>query len=338
MQFGVMVLPSGWRGTPDARVYAQVVEQAQAAEELGYDSVWLTEHHFTQYGRPGISPLATGIAMRTRRIRIGTAVYVLPIHHPLAIAADAAVVDILSGGRLDFGVGRGYQPEELLAFGVDFETCRDRHNEALEIIVQAWTRGEIEYDGRFWQIPHREFRPLPLQQPHPPIWQPIVSPVSFEESVRLKKHAIMGSYASPLEKVERSYRTWYETIDRLGADRGAFQSMCPVLVHVADTDAEARRRCQESFVWNARMFGSLIEPGRPDLKQYYADVTFDFIYDHCALIGTPDRVAGQVEWLKERGVAHLVCLMNVGDMDHEAVLDSMERFASEIIPRHRAGR
>lgn len=332
MKFSVMFLPSGWKGTPEERVYGQVLEQAQAAEDLGYHGVWLTEHHLTQYGSPGISLIATAITMRTRRIRIGTAVYVLPLHHPLEIAEEAAVVDILSGGRLDFGVGRGYQPEELYAFGADFETCRERHNEALEIILQAWMSGEIEYEGKFWSIPHREFRPLPCQKPYPPVWQPIVSPVSFEESVRLKKNAIMGSYLSPLKRIEQSFGTWFDTLDRCGVPRDSLQTLCPVVVHIAESEAEARRNCEASYLWNARTFGSLIEPGRPELKRYYAELTFDDAFERCSLSGTSEQVLKQVAWLQSVGVSHVACLMNIADMDHAAVLRSMELFARDVIP------
>lgn len=330
-----MFLLSGWKGTSDERIYRQAIEQAQAAEGLGYDGVWLTEHHFTQYGRPCCSLLATAIAMRTRRIRIGTAVYVLPLHHPIDIAEEAAVLDILSGGRLDFGVGRGYQPEELFAFGVDFETSRERHDEALKIILYAWQHGEIEHEGRFWTIPRREFRPLPIQKPYPPLWQPIVSPASFEEAIRFGKNAIMGSYLSPLARIEASYAKWFETMDRCDAPRDSLRTLCPVVVHVADSAAEARENCQASYLWNARTFGSLIEPGRPELKQYYANLAFDDAFYECSLSGTPDLVARQVERLQSAGVSHIACLMNIADMDHSAVLRSMELFATEVAPQFR---
>lgn len=332
MKFGVLFLASGWKGTPDKEVYHQVLEQAEAAEELGFDSVWLTEHHFTQYGRPGLSPMAAAIAMRTRRVRIGTAVYLLPIHHPLDIAEEAAVVDILSNGRLDFGVGRGYQPEELLVYGADPATIRERHNEALEIIRAAWLNGEIEYDGRFWKIPRREFRPLPLQKPHPPIWQPIISSGSYEEAVRLGKNAIFGLSLIPLKSAEHYYKTWRGTLSRLGASREAFRDMCVVMVHVAETDAEARANSEESCIWLARMFGSLIEPARAEFKKQLAELSFQEIYENRSLIGSAERVLEGTRWLRDLGCSQMVAFMNFGDLEHKKVLRSMELFAKTVFP------
>jgi len=335
VKFGVLFLPSGWKGTSEERVYLNTLGEAEAAEALGYDSVWLTEHRFTQYGRPGVSPLAAAIAARTRRIRIGTSVYVLPLHHPLEIAEDAAVIDILSGGRLDFGVGRGYQPEELLAFEVDFETSRERHNEALEVILQAWTTGKVEHEGRYWRIPPRDFRPLPLQKPHPPVWQPIVSPSSFDETVKLRKNAIIGSYMSPLSRFEQGYKAWFEALDRNGVARSELQVVSSLVVHVAETEAEARKNCEESYIWNARTFGGLIEPGRPEIKKYYADVSYDFIVQAGSLTGTPDHVREGIKQLQAYGLDYVVGFMNVADMDHQAVLRSMELFAKEVMPHFR---
>ncbi len=335
MKFGLLFLPSGWKGTTDHAIYHQLLEQACLAEELGYDSVWLTEHRFTQYGRPAVSPLAAAIAARTSRIRIGSSVYVLPIHHPIEVAEDAAVVDILSNGRLEFGVGRGYQPEELEAFEVDFDSCRERHNEALQVIVQAWTTGYVEHQGKYWRIPRREFRPLPVQKPHPPIWQPIVSPGTFEESVSLGKNAIMGSYMSPLSRVEQAFKTWFETLERHGLRRDALHTASPIVVHVGQSDAHVRRACEDSYVWNARTFGSLLESGRPELKRYYAELTYESIVDGCTLSGTPERVREQVAWLQSFGMEELVCLMNLADMDHQAVMDSMRLFATDVMPYFR---
>lgn len=335
MRFGILSLPSGWKGTPDEQIYHQVVEQAEVAEELGFDSVWLTEHHFSQYGRPGVSPLAAAIAMRTSRVRIGTSVYLLPIHHPIDIAEDAAVIDILSRGRLDFGVGRGYQPEELLVYGFDSATIRERHNEALEIIRQAWLKGEIEHEGRFWKIPKREFRPLPLQKPYPPIWQPIISSGSYEEAIRLGKNAIFGLSLIPLKAAENYYNNWHQAAKRLGVDQTCVQDMCVVMVHVADTDQQARANCEESCIWLARMFAQLIEPARAEFKKQMSELSFDEIYKNRALIGTPEKVAEGVKWLKELGCSQVVTFMNFGDMDHKAVIHSMELFAKHVISNYR---
>src|SRR5436190_4922662 len=137
----------------EADVYAHALEEARLADELGFHTVWLAEHHFSPYGiAPSLAVLAAAIARETRRVRIGTAVVVAPFIHPVRIAEEWAMVDILSGGRLDFGIGRGYQPAEFRGLTVSMEKTRERFDESLELIRRAWTDERCTFEGEFYQV------------------------------------------------------------------------------------------------------------------------------------------------------------------------------------------
>src|SRR5499427_7190098 len=166
-------------------MYTRAAEHAQAAEELGFRNIWLAEHHFSTYGylaRP--VQLATYIAAKTTRLRVGTAVIVVPLHHPLVVAEEIATLALLAGERLDIGLGRGYQYYEFERLGLELDTARARWEESVDIILKALGGGSFSYDGKLFKIPETSVFPQPLQQPHPPIWVTAQSPESVEAAVR----------------------------------------------------------------------------------------------------------------------------------------------------------
>ena len=150
----------------------------ELAEQLGYDKVWIAEHLFSTYGLVTSTQVyAAAIAQRTKKIRIGMAVCAIPFNHPLRTASDFALVDILSHGRLDFGVGRAYQPHEFVGLGVPMDQSREMLAEGLDIVLKSWTQEKIAYRGKFWTIPEPvELLPKPVQKPHPPVYQATISP------------------------------------------------------------------------------------------------------------------------------------------------------------------
>ncbi|HEY7538858.1 MAG TPA: LLM class flavin-dependent oxidoreductase, partial [Methylomirabilota bacterium] len=162
INFGTFLLMQSPSARPSKEIYARGVEMAQAAETLGFGNVWLAEHHFSTYGylsRP--AQLATYIAAKTTRIRVGTAVIVVPLHHPLVIAEEIATLDLLSGGRLDVGLGRGYQPYEFERFGLELESGRARWEESIDILLKAFAGQPFTYDGKLFKIPETTIFPQP---------------------------------------------------------------------------------------------------------------------------------------------------------------------------------
>jgi probable F420-dependent oxidoreductase len=177
--------PAEWR-TSYENLYAEVLEQIAWAETVGYDDVWLTEHHFVDDGHAP-SPLvqAAAIAVRTKKIRIGTAVLLLPLYHPVRVAEDGATVDILSGGRFELGVGIGYRVEEFAGLGVSRKERGGRSNEGLEIIRRLWEGETVTFHGRHFQIDGARLTPMPVQLPRPPIWVGGFGPAAVRRAARL---------------------------------------------------------------------------------------------------------------------------------------------------------
>jgi len=162
--------PSEWH-QPFQRLYADMLDQIRWAESIGYDDVWLTEHHFCEDGHaPSTLPLAAAVAARTERIRIGTAVLLLPLHHPVRVAEDGATVDILSGGRFELGVGVGYRPCEFDGLGVPRSERGSRTDEGLQIIRRLWEGETLGFHGRHHRLDGVKLVPRPVQEPRPPIW------------------------------------------------------------------------------------------------------------------------------------------------------------------------
>jgi alkanesulfonate monooxygenase SsuD/methylene tetrahydromethanopterin reductase-like flavin-dependent oxidoreductase (luciferase family) len=182
MQFGLMTLFDFFPDRQNELAYYQdTLDLMVYAEKLGFDSVWVGEEHFYSLGIcPSPQLFLTALARETTRLRLGTSVSVLPLENPLRKAEDYAMLDLLSGGRLNFGVGKGGYPKRLEGFGVPRTEIRARYEEALEIIERAWTRESFSYEGQFWQLPELSLSPKPLQKPHPPIYRGLASPEAFE--------------------------------------------------------------------------------------------------------------------------------------------------------------
>ena len=180
----------------------------ELAEKLGYDKVWIAEHLFSTYGLVTSTQVyAAAIAQRTKKVRIGMAVCAIPFNHPLRTASDFALVDILSHGRLDFGVGRAYQPHEFVGLGVPMDQSREMLAEGLDIVLKSWTQEKISYKGKFWTIPEPvEVLPKPVQKPHPPVYQATISPESFEQAARAGINICRWPRPSPTAPIAR--RGW----------------------------------------------------------------------------------------------------------------------------------
>ena len=195
MKFGLLMPfwnPARWE-RPFPTLYEDLLDQIVRIEELGYDNIWLTEHHFDDDGwSPALLPLAAGIATRTTRIRIGTFILVLPFQHALRVAEDAITVDILSNGRFDLGVGKGYRNKEFDAFGFPREQRDARLEEDLEVIRGLWTNDAFSFDGNYYHLTEARLTPRPVQQPHPPIWIGARGKKAVERAARMGFH-LMGT-------------------------------------------------------------------------------------------------------------------------------------------------
>jgi alkanesulfonate monooxygenase SsuD/methylene tetrahydromethanopterin reductase-like flavin-dependent oxidoreductase (luciferase family) len=338
MEFGTFLLLQSPSARSSQEIYARGVEIAQAAESLGFRNMWLAEHHFSTYGylsRP--LQFATYIAAKTERMRVGTAVIVVPLHHPLVIAEEIATADLLSGGRLDVGLGRGYQRYEFERLGLDLADSRPRWEESVDIMLKAFEGKPFTYDGKFFQIPETTVLPQPLQQPHPPIWITAQSPESVEAAVRRGFNVLTGGFGIPIERTAEFRRLF----DRLVAE---LNPPHPLLVgtqravYVTDNEADARAAAEEAR-WNMRVTLSLrhgyerVERGRAIAVPRDQEPETDDLLARFLVIGTPDTCIHQIKRMQELvGISHFNCSFWFGDLEHRRVLRSMELFAGEVMP------
>ncbi len=335
----------------DAARYAETIEQVQHGEALGFDCAWLAELHFYKPFSIMPAPLivATAIAQKTQRIRLGIAVNLLPLWHPVRSAEEGATVDLLSGGRLEFGVGRGAIPLHFAGYGVSRDESRERFEEALAIIKQAWTKDSFSHDGRYHQIPETCVVPKPLQKPHPPIRIAANGPDTVEFAGREGYPIFVASVTNPLPRmfghIDRYRAAWQE--GEKGEARPDVATM--FFVSPGDDASQARQRVAPSldhYFESVLGMARAVRPPKDDSDSYryldkvhesVANVTLDGIEETMAVFGTPETCVERIAGLHEKlGMDELICWFNPGGrIPHREVLEAMSRFASDVAPKIR---
>ncbi len=341
MEFGTFLLLQSPSAESSEVVYQRGVEITQAAEDLGFRNMWLAEHHFSTYGylaRPLM--FALHLANKTKRLRVGTAVIVLPLHHPLVVAEEIATVDLLSGGRLDIGLGRGYQRYEFERLGVELDESRPRWEEEVDIIQLALKGKPFSYEGKYYQIPETTVFPTPTQRPHPPIWVTAQSLESVEATVRRGFNIITGGSGVPIERL-REFRQALDTHLETYKPKHPIHVGTQRFVHVTDNEADARAAAEQAR-WNRRVTLSLrnnycqVDNGHAVDVPLPNEPTTDAIMDEFTVIGTPDRCIRQLRRLQDvMGIDHFNCSFWFGDLKHDQILKSMRLFAEEVMPAFR---
>ena len=351
MRFGTLHLFENPTGKPDHDIIHGQMSLMRAAEDLGFDSVWPAEHHFTECGNcasPALSLAA--IANETKRIRLGTGVVALPLNHPLRIAEDCGFLDQLSDGRIDLGVGRGYQLEDLPRNGVEQTTTRGQFREAVEIIQQAWREERVDFHGEHYQFDNVPIRPKPYQQPIP-IWMAALSSETFELAGRYGFNLLYGSVfgLSPEEAAKR--RIDYHRGLAVGGHSAEGKSAgCLIMVYVADSMEKARDEFRDAVIWYYRTIAKYVAPkqGEDSINSYemytsLRDVASEVSWDWDVLLerdaivcGDPDFVAEELaDYQQIYGFTDLLCWTQLGGLDHRKVLRSMELMCDHVMPHLR---
>jgi alkanesulfonate monooxygenase SsuD/methylene tetrahydromethanopterin reductase-like flavin-dependent oxidoreductase (luciferase family) len=325
--------------------YQETIEQIVYAEELGFDTAWLAELHFNPLFSVMPAPLivAAVVAQRTTRIRLGTAVLLLPLQHPLRTAEEAAVVDLLSRGRLELGVGRGMIAIHFQGFNVPREESRVRFEEALTIIKQAWTQETCRFAGKYFHVPETAIVPKPLQKPHPPLRVAANSP---ETAVFAGEHGYPVFVASPINpgaKLVEQVALYRQTFRAAGHPGGGEDVAIAFPVYVADGAAQVRQEVEASFLNYFRAISHQARLGERDDSPAYAylreirrrveAVTWEQI-ETTALYGPPATCIRKIaEVYAQCQLDQLICWFNPGGLvPHRQVLASMRRFAEEVMP------
>ncbi len=349
MKFGLFYLFSDFGQIAQDRLFHEVLEEITHAEELGFETVWLPEHHFAIYGMLG-NPMifAASIAERTRRMKIGTAIMVVPFQHPLRVAEDAAMVDALSNGRLLLGLGRGYQPPEFAGFGLEQSASREMFEEGFEIIRRALGGEKFAHEGKFWTFRDPvEIYPKPVQKPHPPFYLAAISPGTYDVAARLGISLLRSPTFTNLDTVTKLFEGYRAKMRQHGHDPDAIDQPFLVRTYVAPTDEEARVETRH-VVWYYHLLGSLL-PGAPALptpasyeaypeaSRRLSAVSEDEVWERGSCFGSPERVAEMLKrYLHRTGMNHIALEMRIGGLEHKKVMRSMELFAKEVMPEVRA--
>ena len=338
MDIGTFLLMQSPSAGASEEVYARGIEQALAAETLGFRNVWLGEHHFSTYGylsRP--LQFATYIAAKTTRLRVGTAVIVVPLHHPLLVAEEIAMLDILSGGRADIGLGRGYQRYEFERFGLKLDSGGQRWDESLDILLKAFEGRPFSYEGKLFNFPETSIYPKPVQKPHPPIWITAQSQYSIEAAVRRGLNVLTGGFGVPIERLAEFGKFFDKVVAEIKPPRRPLVGVQRA-VYVTKDAADAREAAEQAR-WNMRVTLSLrnnyerVENGNAIPIPAPTEPGIDELIDRYLIIGTPDTCVRQIKRVQELvGISHFNCSFWFGDMDQQRVLHSMELFSREVMP------
>ncbi|MEX2081143.1 MAG: LLM class flavin-dependent oxidoreductase, partial [Dehalococcoidia bacterium] len=322
-KFAVLQFFSWSRRIPLEAVYARALERVEIMDQGGYDAVWIAEHHFNTYSVcPSPLLMATHVAARTKNLRIGTAVTLAAFYDPLRLAEELAMLDMLSGGRLNWGAGRGFDPAEFAAFGVPVEESSERFRECVEIVLAAWGAERLTFEGKFWQYGGIDVLPKPLQQPAPPVWLAATSTESIRRAAEGGYSILMDPHATPRELGEK--RTFYAQALRENGHtiEGRTLPMARLMA-VAPTDAEAREVARSGASWTVTSYAN---PGKHAVPAVGEGVDpVERYVDDVVIHGSPTRVADQIVELQATiGLDYLLC----APLSHE----SFVLFTEQVLP------
>ncbi len=328
MKFGVLQFFS-WprRSVPLATVFERAMERIRIMDDTGYDAVWLAEHHFTGYSVcPSVHMMGVHIAAQTQRIRIGTGVSLASFYHPLRLAEEVALLDVLSGGRVNWGAGRGFDPIEFGLFDVPVEESGTRFHEAVRIVEAAWAGDRLDWHGRHWHFDGVEVLPKPLQQPHPPIWLAAGSEGSIRWSAKNGYSILLGPHTTFAENAAHHelYRTQLTNAGHTLEGRDLPMAR---MIAVADTDEEARIVARQGTEWIAGAYinqSKVTNPALPaqGFMTLDRERLLDRYMDSVVIHGCAERVIEQIERLREE--MHLEYLMCV-PLSHASFMNFTER-------------
>jgi alkanesulfonate monooxygenase SsuD/methylene tetrahydromethanopterin reductase-like flavin-dependent oxidoreductase (luciferase family) len=328
MRFGLFASPQadGSRpGSPIGQGFHDFVDLCVEAEALGFCSVFAVEHHFSGWNQISATlTLLSFLAARTRTLRLGTAVMVLPWHNPVLLAEQAAMLDLMSHGRLDLGVGKGYRHNEFRGFGIPIEEADARFEEALDVIVKAWTSQRFSHHGRFWNFDDIVVEPPTRQKPHPPLWMAAGSVPSIRRVVERGYNLILDQFAS-IDLTGERLALFRREVEARGR---AFDPLAVTVardMYVATSRADKDAAIARNKAFHQRILDVARAPDRAGGSHILA-------YSHSAeqietspLIGTPDEIAAKLEALRKAGVAYVI-------LSYAGSRDSLRRFARDVMP------
>jgi alkanesulfonate monooxygenase SsuD/methylene tetrahydromethanopterin reductase-like flavin-dependent oxidoreductase (luciferase family) len=331
MKFGLFGAATAQRSNnPDvdsAAGFKDYIDYVIEAEALGYASVFIVEHHFTGFGQVSATlNLLTWIGALTSKIRLGTAVIVLPWHNPVLLAEQAATVDLLSGGRLDFGIGKGYRHNEFASFRIPMEEGQARFEEAIDIITKSWVSNErFDFKGQYWAFDGIVVEPPTIQRPHPPFWQGAGHPESIRRVAARGHNLLLDQFASIEETVKR-FGIYRAAMIENGFGFNPHQVGVARAFFVADTQAEKDAAIERRMAAQKRLHGISQRPDQNNTASIMAFSDTREANEEATLFGSPDEIIAKVRRLRDQGVEYI--LLNGGGTSRQ----NLRRFAREVMP------
>jgi len=338
MEFGMFHEFQRRPGQTEAEAFTESFEQVDAAERAGLDVMWLAELHTAPERSVLAAPLtiASAIATRTKRMKIGIAVQVLPLCHPLRIAEEAATVDHISHGRLIMGVGRSGFPRTYQAYGISYAESRERFAEVLEILKRAWTNERFSFHGQFYHFDDVCLSPKPYQTPYPELRIAVNSPDTFQQSGEQGMPIFVATRLGDLNELVPNLRVYREAWAAAGhAGNGRVYLRVPV--YVAATEAQAREEPQESVMFFYRYLGERIEASagmvgaraienRAERGARLQHIDYEEVLRSKIVVGTPAMVADRLAQLRdELGLSGILAELNCGmRISHDRVVNSLQ--------------
>jgi alkanesulfonate monooxygenase SsuD/methylene tetrahydromethanopterin reductase-like flavin-dependent oxidoreductase (luciferase family) len=317
-----------------SELYRRHIDLCVEAEELGFDTIWLTEHHFVEDGySPSMLPLAAAIATRTKRIRIGTFVLLMPLHNPLHVAEDAATIDVISNGRFDLGLGQGYVPREFTGFNIPREERSRRLREGVEIIRRLFTEDTLTYEGKCYTVRNAELYPKPIQEPYPPIWIGARSRSATERAGRNGYHL-----AGIGEQQAAIYR---EALRAAGHNPDSFNVAQLCFAYIANKKEKAWDECEFGLHHLLTKYGQWIAeandvPGDENFTRVppVGELRNADSSNFDVLVGTPDDAIAKIESM-EAYSTHLALGLALPGIEPKKIRASMKLVAEKVIPHFR---
>lgn len=341
--FGIFLLTNVPEWSTDHEAVHKNVDQLKLADELGFEHAWIAEHNARRYGIiASVQLLLAAAATCTRNIRLGAGVSRLPMHHPLRLAEDYALVDVLSNGRLDFGIGKAYDLLEFQAYDIPAEERDERYQETFEIVMQAWKTGHVNFQGKHFQVPGQgnqaesiELFPKPIQQPHPPVYVMVSSSEdSLRSAARQGFSFVLGQRPSR-DDVKRLVEVYREEGRAAGfsfddIDANIARASQLKAIHVSDDLATAKAEYEKGYMWYVNILSNRAKVGLG-----LSDLSYDeYIRNESIIMGSSDDVAEKLaDFTSYTGLGGLVGWFDAGSQPQEQVLRSMKKFAEEVRPK-----
>ena len=343
MKFGLFSHVPWPEDIAPSQVVDNITEEFVVGEELGFDSGWLAEHHFSRYGLGSASLLLlANIAARTKKLRLGTAVIIPPLHHPVRLAEDTATLDLISGGRLDAGFGRGTAGYEYTGYKVDISESQLRFQESVQIIEGLWTTSGFTFEGQHYQVENANLVPPPVQKPHPPMYIAATRTRETQDFAAASGHSgIIGVVLDTADGLDLCYQL----------AEGAREAGKPMDIggipffryfYVGETEARARNDSEAALNWTMDVnqwrrtyqSGSEVYDSLDAFRQSRTELppSYDYLFEHRAFIGNPEQIIAKIRALQDAGIGYFGCNFSFGGMPQDKVLKSMELFAREVMP------